>query len=108
MSDEDHYLNSYLSTALPELGLDPETYGPYVTGLFSLDAEEYVQDIDEEEMMQMLELLQSSSETHSDIEINDDEDNEWSRFRKELMQRRKDFLEQELEKKASKIQYSEV
>jgi len=35
MSDEDHYLDSYLSEILPALGLDAETYAPYVTGYVS-------------------------------------------------------------------------
>jgi hypothetical protein len=36
MSD-DHYLDSYLSEILPTLGLDAETYAPYVTGYVSLN-----------------------------------------------------------------------
>ena len=35
MSD-DHYLDSYLTEILPALGLDAETYAPYVTGYVSL------------------------------------------------------------------------
>ena len=34
MSD-DHYLDEYLSQILPALGLDAETYAPYVTGFVS-------------------------------------------------------------------------
>ena len=36
MSD-DHYLDNYLSEILPTLGLDAETYAPYVTGYVSLN-----------------------------------------------------------------------
>jgi hypothetical protein len=34
-SDDDHYLGSYLSEILPAIGLDEETYAPYVTGYVS-------------------------------------------------------------------------
>ena len=34
-SDDDHYLDSYLSEILPTIGLDVETYAPYVTGYVS-------------------------------------------------------------------------
>lgn len=34
-SDDDHYLGSYLSEILPAIGLDVETYAPYVTGYVS-------------------------------------------------------------------------
>ena len=34
-SDDDHYLGSYLSEILPTIGLDIETYAPYVTAYVS-------------------------------------------------------------------------
>ena len=34
-SDDDHYLGSYLSEILPAIGLDAETYSPYVIGYVS-------------------------------------------------------------------------
>lgn len=34
-SNDDHYLGSYLSEILPAIGLDVETYAPYVTGYVS-------------------------------------------------------------------------
>ena len=93
--DENHYLKSYLSTTLPNYGLDPETYGPYVTGLFPIDPEEYENEIDDDEMTNLLELLKSSSETYDD----DSDGDVWDTLRNELIQRRNVFLQQELEKK---------
>jgi hypothetical protein len=37
MSDKAHYLDDWLSETLPRLGLDAETYGPYVTGYANED-----------------------------------------------------------------------
>ena len=98
-SEDEHYLTSYLSTALPRLGLDPDTYGPYVTGLFPIDPDEYYDDVDEDEMTDILGLLQSSSETHA---INDDNSNTqvWNEFQDDIIKRRDLFLKAEMKKKA--------
>jgi hypothetical protein len=32
MAEKQHYLDVYLAAILPTLGLDHETYGPYITG----------------------------------------------------------------------------
>ena len=70
-SMDEHYLSAYLEETLPEIGLDYETYGPYVTGLFPTTSdggeEDNFEDV-EEEINNIIELLQSSSETHSDDE----------------------------------------
>ena len=34
-ADDGHYLDGYLAAILPELGLDFDTYAPYVTGYVS-------------------------------------------------------------------------
>lgn len=63
--DEKHPLFPLLSERLPALGLDFETYGPYIQGVLPnslLEAEV------EEEWDSVFELLQASSETHSDDE----------------------------------------
>lgn len=83
MSEEDHYLDSYLSETLPALGLDVETYAPYVTGYADDDDDDGGSSLDE-----LIELLQASSESSSDGE----HDAAWENFRKEIIQRRKDYL----------------
>jgi hypothetical protein len=55
-----HTLTSFLEERLPALGLDAETYTPYLLPLLTEE------DKDEEEWEAVLELLQASSETHSD------------------------------------------
>mmetsp|Transcript_21449 Transcript_21449/g.32569 ORF Transcript_21449/g.32569 Transcript_21449/m.32569 type:complete len:222 (-) Transcript_21449:185-850(-) len=68
---ENHYLNDFLQQRLPDLGLDFETYGSYVIGL--VDDEE---DADWEGIM---ELLQASSESHSD------DDNVWAELKNAIL-----------------------
>lgn len=73
MAKEEHYLNSYLSKILPSLGLDYDTYNPYITGLFALEDESnavgQAQDgFDEDTLDDIMQLLQSSSETHDEDE----------------------------------------
>jgi hypothetical protein len=63
MDDESHALEPFLTKRLTELGLDYETYGPYVLP-FLTDFEH----ADEDEWESVMELLQASSETHSDDE----------------------------------------
>lgn len=83
MADEVHYLDEYLSKTLPQLGLDAETYGPYVTGFANED-----EDTDEG-MDDLIELLRASSESHGD------DDASWQEFRGEILRRRKEFLDGE-------------
>ena len=80
MADEDHYLDEYLSEALPKLGLDAETYGPYVTG-FANEDEDTDEGLDD-----LIELLRASSESHGD------DDTSWQVFRDEISRRRNEFL----------------
>jgi len=69
VDDEEHFLSPYLSRRLPELGLDYETYGPYCLGAVGSESssiDDDGQDDDYEELDGIIDLLQSSSETHSD------------------------------------------
>jgi hypothetical protein len=78
--DESNPLTPYLSKRLPELGLDADTYCPYLLPLVDND--------DQEEWESVLELLQASSETHQE------ETDCWSDLRTELENIWKDHLEQ--------------
>lgn len=89
MPDEGHYLDEYLSEILPKLGLDAETYGPYVTGFANDD------DDTDEGMDDLIELLRASSESHGD------DDALWQDFRNEILRRRKEFLDGEDTRKVS-------
>ena len=108
-SDDDHYLDSYLSEILPTIGLDVETYAPYVTGYvshkslflclyyflhespnlkpwcFMFQADDNSDDDDGESLDELIELLRASSESHVD------DDDVWDKFRKEISQRRHDY-----------------
>ena len=81
MSDEEeHFLSPYLSKRLPELGLDYETYGPYCLGAVGTESSNGDgDDEDYEELDGIIELLQSSSETHSDDEA------AWTELRVEII-----------------------
>mmetsp|Transcript_5749 Transcript_5749/g.11749 ORF Transcript_5749/g.11749 Transcript_5749/m.11749 type:complete len:96 (-) Transcript_5749:774-1061(-) len=75
--NEQHYLHSFLSQKLPELGLDAETYAPYVTGN---DGD------DDDDLDELIELLRASSESHGD------DDDAWKEFRDDIVRRRKEHL----------------
>ena len=83
MEEEQHYLEAFLAEALPKLGLDQETYGPYVTG-----ADEEDDDLDD-----IIELLRASSESHSD------DDESWAAFKLQIVKRRREYMLKEKEKK---------
>eukprot|EP00985_Skeletonema_marinoi_P027460 scaffold22555_cov119-Skeletonema_marinoi.AAC.1 len=82
MAEDQHYLDAYLANILPKLGLDVDTYGPYVTGA---DEEDDLDDI--------IDLLRASSESHSD------DDDSWIDFKLQIEQRRKDYISGEEERK---------
>ena len=87
MTEEDHYLDAYLSEILPALGLDVEAYAPYVTG--------YANDNDEDDdgLDELIELLRASSESHGE------DDDAWDSFKKEIVKRREEFLSGETARK---------
>ena len=91
MSDQSHYLDSYLSQALPSLGLDFDTYAPYVTGYANDDDD----GDDETTLDDLIELLRASSESHGD------DDEAWCTFREEVVKRRHEFLMEEDARKVS-------
>ena len=62
--DDDHALSDFLRGRLPQVGLDYDTYGPYVLPLL-LNDDDGGDEI-EEEWDSVMELLQASSESHSD------------------------------------------
>jgi len=82
---EEHYLHSYLAEILPALGLDVETYAPYVT---AADTDENSDDFDE-----IIELLKASSESHGE------DDDAWDNFKKEIMRRREEYISGETVRK---------
>ncbi|CAB9523247.1 Sel1 repeat containing 1 [Seminavis robusta] len=101
--DEDHFLASFLGEKLPTLGLDPETYGPYLLGLLPADDEALLDgnDVDDnnsgaddEEWDGVLELLQASSESHSD------DVDAWQALKKELQDRYRTHLVEAKNQKA--------
>lgn len=83
---EEHYLDSYLAEILPALGLDADTYAPYVTA----DNDD---DDDGDSFDDIIELLKASSETHSE------DDDAWENFRKEVIKRRQDYISGETMRK---------
>ena len=95
-------MEEFLSQRLNELGLDYDTYGPYVQPLL----EESGADDAQEEWQTVLELLQASSETHSE------DDAVWQEFRIDALEeskRMKLIKEQEQEEKdASKLREMEA
>lgn len=80
--EQEHYLLPYLQEKLPNLGLDLETYGPYVTGIFptssTLDDDDHEHNDTDESLVEIVELLQASSETHSD------DDGIWETFKADI------------------------
>ena len=85
----------FLQQRLPELGLDEETYAPYVLGTTE----------DEEELTEVVQLLQASSESHAE------EEEIWESLRKDIykkMKLDKDYHEQkhqkELESQKAKLE----
>ena len=72
-NDQQHHLETYLTSILPKIGLDPETYAPYITGVLpTADDDNDNEQRDEEELNEeltgIIELLQASSESHGDDE----------------------------------------
>ena len=93
-AEKNHYLDSYLSEILPQLGLDTETYAPYVTGYANNKENESISDDDHDDLDDLIDLLRASSESHGD------DDAAWEEFRTQIVRRRKDHL---LEEDARKV-----
>jgi hypothetical protein len=113
----EHFLFSFLQSALPSLGLDDEIYGPYLLGLFPQDESQMLAEIDEEELNNVLDLLQGSSQTHAcekeafaalKAELLKKNETYWCEYRKKAEQLKKDAKQQEEEKKKQEIEESEL
>lgn len=76
MSVDQHFLNTYLSLHLPKLGIDYETYGPYITGLIADDI------IDKDGLGDVIELLKASTE----IEEFQEKDDIWETLKDAILQ----------------------
>jgi hypothetical protein len=92
--DEDaHALAPFLGERLTALGLDYETYGAYILPLLTDEDE------DDEEWGSVMELLQASSESHSDndqvwVDLKSDIANAWRVHREQIVQQEREYHEQ--------------
>ena len=103
------FLNPYLTTQLPSLGLDYETYGPYVTGV----VDDVTKEVDTEALKDIIELLRASSEHDED----EQDENVWMEFEnviieksleeKNKIEEEKAVEEQELAMKMQNVSLSE-
>jgi hypothetical protein len=81
-----HYLFPLLIKSLPKLGLDVDTYIPYVVGYTEVDALEENDDALDE----VIELLRASSETHSDL------NEPWTELKNDIIRTRNEYKESQL------------
>jgi hypothetical protein len=89
--EEEHYLESFLSVQLPKLGLDYDTYGPYVVGVFHVgESSNTDAAFDEEELDSVLELLRASSDDHHD-------DVAWEQLKRDVIAKHEEYT-RELQK----------
>jgi len=84
MESSEHYLTAFLRDTLPTLGLDSDTYIPYIVGY--IDTEDAVEE-NEEALEEVIQLLRASSETHSDL------DQPWTDLKNDIMNRRNEYVE---------------
>jgi hypothetical protein len=101
-SEEHPLITLLLKERLPTLGLDSETYGPYIVALFPLSST-FGDELDElEGWDEILELLQASSE------LQDLEENVWVQLKEDLLSTwqsyRKGQIEQQKEELLTKEQ----
>mmetsp|Transcript_12014 Transcript_12014/g.21855 ORF Transcript_12014/g.21855 Transcript_12014/m.21855 type:complete len:283 (+) Transcript_12014:148-996(+) len=88
---EEHYLESFLSVQLPKLGLDYDTYGPYVVGVFNVGQSTDDAAFDENELDQVLELLRASSDEESCS------DEVWDQLKRDIIEKHEEYT-RELQK----------
>jgi hypothetical protein len=90
---EEHYLESFLSVKLPKLGLDYDTYGPYVVGVFNVGQSTHDAAFDENELDEVLALLRASSD-------DDDESHSkevWDQLKRDIIEKHEEYT-RELQK----------
>jgi hypothetical protein len=97
---EEHYLESFLSVQLPKLGLDYDTYGPYVVGVFHGNEGDA---LDEEELDGVLELLRASSEEESYSSNN----HVWEQLKRDIIEKHEEYT-RELQKVQEKQRRQEA
>ena len=101
-SEEHPLLTLLLNERLPTLGLDAETYGPYIVALFPIS--ETPDDSTGEEVEgwdEILELLQASSE------LQDLEDSVWEQLRADLVSTWHSYRELQIEQHREKLMEKE-
>lgn len=86
--DDSHALSSFLTERLAQVGLDADTYGPYVLPLLLTTDDE---EADADEWESVMSLLQASSETHSDdehawIDLRSDIEKAWADHKRKVAQ----------------------
>jgi hypothetical protein len=99
---EEHYLESFLSVQLPTLGLDYDTYGPYVVGVFNVGQSTDDAAFDENELDGVMELLRASSD---DNELHSKE--VWEQLKRDIIAKHEEYT-RELQKVQEKKQRREA
>lgn len=112
MISEKHFLFAFLQQTLPSLGLDDEIYGPYLLGIFPQDENQALAKIDEEELNNVLDLLQGSSQTHASDgeafktlgkELLERNEHYWCEYRIKMEQLKKDAKKQQEEQRTEEF-----
>ena len=85
-------LSQFLNDTLPALSLDTETYIPYITGCLE-NFQDNDEDTEEDDFDEIIQLLQASSESHSDDE------QVWINLKHDILQRHRASVNMEREKK---------
>jgi hypothetical protein len=102
-SEEHPLLRLLLNERLPTLGLDIETYGPYIVALFPLSGTFGDDLVDElEGWDEILELLQASSE------LQDLDENVWEQLKVDLLSSWQSYQKQQAEQQKEKLLEKEV
>ena len=103
MTEDNNLLLDYLNEILPTLGLDSETYAPYVMGCFENidydndEADGLLDETLDESLTEIIGLLQASSETHSDDE------SAWEELKSEVLKRHLEVAKEVQSKKDAEL-----
>lgn len=96
-TSENLHLHSYLNEILPTLGLDSETYSPYIMGCVASNEHDEGIETLSEELGEIIELLRASSETHSDDETT------WDEFKSKVINHHREYIKYLKEKKDAEM-----